>query len=499
MNLKDVMRAGLGGLLVASAMPPWNLWPFAFIGIAVLMSIASERRSLRAINGLIFGVAWFAPTVAWMYFLTAPGYVVAVLFFAGLHALAAAASPMKGPLASLGRLAAHSLVEILRLYVPFGGLPLATLGIAMADSPFLALARLGGVPLLTMFVIAVGIGVGELASAALTRPQSAQPFDKTRTFAMLGAAVALVAFSAFAPSGRNLPDGEVSVAAVQGGGRQGTSALEVPSEMVTAAHLEATSSISADAGVDVVVWPENAIDVNRESFASSEVALRLASEAQRLGVPFLIGVTEDAEFVYDVPPGNFVNAQYVVTRVGAVTDRYVKVIKVPFGEYLPFRRVLESIGAPVDLIPKDAISGQGPAVVDVPEVGRFGVAISWEIFFGKRVRDAMQHGGELIVNPTNGASYTWSIVQSQQVASSKLRAVESGRWVIQVAPTGYTATVNPEGAVLEQSEISEQRVVYSTPIRRTGNTIYTMFGDLPWLLLAIVLWLVAVATSRRAR
>ena len=71
-----------------------------------------------------------------------------------------------------------------------------------------------------------------------------------------------------------------------------------------------------------------------------------------LGVPFVVGVTEDAEFVYDVETGNFVNAQYVVMPDGDVVDRYVKVIKVPFGEYIPFRSLLESLGAPTGLIPK---------------------------------------------------------------------------------------------------------------------------------------------------
>ena len=72
------------------------------------------------------------------------------------------------------------------------------------------------------------------------------------------------------------------------------------------------------------------------------------------------------------------------------------------------------------------------------------MAISWEIFFGGRARESVVHGAEAITNPTNGASYTGTIVQTQQVASSRLRAIETGRWVVQAAPTGFTAIVDAE-------------------------------------------------------
>ena len=66
--------------------------------------------------------------------------------------------------------------------------------------------------------------------------------------------------------------------------------------------------------------------------------------------------------------------------------------------------------------------------------------ISWEVFFGGRAREGVKHGGEVLLNPTNGASYTGTIVQTQQVASSRLRAIETGRWLVQAAPTGLLAS-----------------------------------------------------------
>lgn len=477
----------LAGLLVASSMPPWGFWPGALAGAALFISLSADLRRERFVLGLLFGLAWFGPTTAWMYFLTAPGYVIAVVFFAVLHACAA----VIGSHSSFTKVGAHSLVEMLRMVVPFGGIPLATLGIGQAGGPLLSIARLGGVPLLTIVVFAIG---GLVTEGIRQWKRSLR--SRRHWLLSAGVVIALLALAAIAPAGNDVAP--ISVAAVQGGGRQGTSALDVPSADVTNAHVLASQLVDVGDAVDMVLWPENAIDVNRQPFEESAVSNLIRAEASRLQVPFVVGVTEDAEFVYEVETGNFVNAQYVVMPDGSVVDRYVKVIKVPFGEYIPFRSVLESLGAPVGLIPKDAISGRGPAVVNVPEVATLGVVISWEVFFGSRARDAVRSGGELIVNPTNGASYTWTIVQSQQVASSKLRAVETGRWVIQVAPTGFSATVNPSGEVLERSAISEQTVLFSMPMRRTGSTVYTQIGDAPFAALALGLLIIPLMRSRRS-
>ena len=128
----------------------------------------------------------------------------------------------------------------------------------------------------------------------------------------------------------------------------------------------------------------------------------IAAEAARLDVPIAVGITED------VPDRTerFLNAQVIVTPAGEVTSRFDKVQRVPFGEYVPLRGLLEALGAPVDQIPTDAVAGTGPAVLDLPDGTRLAVVISWEVFFGDRARDGVDSGGALLLNPTNGSSYT---------------------------------------------------------------------------------------------
>ena len=90
-------------------------------------STGNTSRSQAALRGFLFGLPWMAIGMCWMWFLTVPGYVLASVAFAGFHAAAAAAVPI-GPWRTIGRPAAHTLVETIRLGFPFGGVPLATMG-----------------------------------------------------------------------------------------------------------------------------------------------------------------------------------------------------------------------------------------------------------------------------------------------------------------------------------------------------------------------------------
>ena len=284
----------------------------------------------------------------------------------------------------------------------------------------------------------------------------------------------------------------IRVAVVQGGGPQGTHAIHTDPRKVVERHLAATSTIEPGS-VDLVVWPENVIDV--ADFASSVELQEVTAEASRIGAPFAVGITEDT-----TDGNHFLNAQVLVTPQGEIAARYEKVRRVPFGEYMPLRGLLHALGAPTDLVPRDAVAGTGPAVLDMPDGDRIGVVISWEVFFGGRGNDGVSHGAGFIINPTNGSSYTWTVLQSQQIAASRLRAVEQNRWVVQASPTGFSAFISPSADVHSRTAVSEQRVIVheieSTPLVRT---VYSNTGDLPWVGSMILLLGASVLLERRRR
>ncbi|MBU3688738.1 MAG: apolipoprotein N-acyltransferase [Acidimicrobiales bacterium mtb01] len=479
----------VAGLLVAASMPPWGWWPLSFVGLAMLarLELTTPRARDRFVIATVAGLGWFVPALSWMWFLTAPGYLIAALIFAVLHGVAsAAAGAVDRDMRVVALPAAHTLVEALRLSFPFGGVPLATLGIAQVAGPLDDIARVGGVVLLTWVTWQIG--------ALLVRRSGSGPAFRTARRVAIITVVVIFFVAINAPRGSDLGRA-IDIAAVQGGGPQGTRAIDTDPRDVVERHLAATRLL-VDEGrsPDLVVWPENVIDV--PDFETSVELTEVASFATRLDAPFLVGITED------VDSESFTNAQVVVEPSSErVIDRYDKVRRVPFGEYMPLRGLLDSVGAPVDLVPRDAVAGTGPAVLLAPNVAgsdlRAAVVISWEVFFGGRAREGVKNGGELIINPTNGSSYTWTVLQTQQIASSRLRAIETGRWVVQVAPTGFSAFVSPSGHVYDRTAVSEQVVISRSIPLRSGDTLYTSIGDGPWI--AAVGAVLAMTFVRRIR
>jgi apolipoprotein N-acyltransferase len=218
-----------------------------------------------------------------------------------------------------------------------------------------------------------------------------------------------------------------------------------------------------------------------------------------------VGVTEDAGT-------NFTNAQIVVDAEGNELSRYDKVRRVPYGEYIPLRSLLGALGAPVDRIPRDAVPGTTRATITVPSTSGtsattsstdslgvpLAVAISWEVFFSSRVDDGVAAGGQVVLNPTNGSSYTGEILQQQQVATSQLRAIESGRYLVQAATTGFSLVVDPDGRVLKKLSIGEQAVIVHDVPLRDGRTPYSYLGDVT-IAVALILLVVAIAARSRRR
>ena len=479
-TLRALLRAVIAGLCVAASVPPWGWWPLAFLGIAMWdRLLRNAKPQTRIVRSIVFAAAWFTPSMLWMVDLTAPGYLIAIVVFSlyvGVAGLAVPGRSSSSWVRWLALPAAFTLAEAARCTFPFGGVPLATTAMGQASAPLGQIARVFCAIGVTFAVAAVGVALSALWERR----------HILGTATLIGIlALWFVAF--IAPSGHEI--GTINAAVVQGGGPQGTRASETNPRDVLLRHVEATSLVTTP--VDLVVWPENVVEVEGPIAVNREDAV-LSALAKKLDTTLVVGITEG------IDSSKFANASIAYLPDGSSGERYDKVHRVPFGEYVPLRSLLERLaGTNSGLSSRDAVAGTQPAVLHTP-AGTLAVAISWEIFFTNRARDGVLHGGQILLNPTNGSSYWLTQVQTQQVASSQLRAIETGRWVLQAAPTGMSAIVTPTGDVVQRTSISEQAVLQQDVALRSGDTIATVIGPQPIVWLSIILVALAwwFATNR---
>jgi len=249
--------------------------------------------------------------------------------------------------------------------------------------------------------------------------------------------------------------------------------------------------VDATAGVrlpvDLVLWPEGVVDVEADVATTAEGAT-LSALADALNVTLVAGVVQTE------PGDRFRNSAVPWGPDGAIHPAYDKVHRVPFGEYIPARRFFARLGD-VSAVPRDALIGRGPAILDTP-AGRLGVVISYEVFYPDRARDAIRSGGRVLLVPTNASSYRNAQIPSQEVAAARLRAVETGRWVVQAAPTGYSAVIDHRGNVRSQGGLGGAEVLQADVGLRTGRTLAVSLGSAPWLGAAALVLLLSLARRR---
>jgi apolipoprotein N-acyltransferase len=458
-----LLLAGAGGLLLAASLPPWPVstgaWPLGLVGAGLLYA-SVDGRGVRArlLAGFVAGLGLYLPGLWWMRDFSLPGYAVATL----LQALILAAG-MAGVRRAVAYPAALVLVEAVRGAWPFGGMPISGLDLGQVDGPLAGAARIGGRLLLVALV-----GVGGVALAGLVR--------RRWRGAAVGATlvVGLAVLGAVAPDGT--ADGSLTVAVVQGGGPRGLRAvLRGDPGPVFDRQVEAMGQV--DPPVDLVLWPEDVVDVER-AVAETPEGATLAELARAYRTTLVAGVVEDVE------GGAFRNAAVAWAPDGAMVDRYDKVHRVPFGEYVPARGFFDAF-ADLSAVPRDAIPGRGAGTLDTP-AGRLGVVISYEVFFPERVRDAVRAGGRVVLVPTNASSYRDEQIPAQEVAVARLRALESGRWVVQAAPTGYSAVIDHRGRVLSLSGLGGGEVLQARVGLRRGQTVAVRLGGAPWTVLSVL-------------
>ncbi len=415
------------GLLIAASVPPIGFWPLGVVGVALLGALLRGVPAReRVLVGFLGGLGLYGVTISWFAEFNLIGAVASMGVEAAFLGGAAALTP-PGRGRRPAWVGALVLQDWARTYIPFGGVPLGGIPLGQAAGPLAPVARLLGELGLTGATALAAVAL-EAAVVSVARGRAKwKPREKKRDWGVGVVAVAfpvvLAVAGAASPSGHVV--GSMRIALVQGGGQRGLRAVESNAQRVLDAQFQASGLVTDP--VDVIVWPEDVIALTGPVAASPEAA-RVAAIARTHHATVLAGVTED------VGTDKFRNAIVVWSPDGTITGRYDKVHRVPFGEYVPGRWLVRHIVS-LGVIPRDAIPGHGSGEVTT-SAGPVGIVISYEIFFSARARSAVAGGGQVLVAPTNTASYTTTQVPAAEIAADRIRAWETGRDVVMVAPDG---------------------------------------------------------------
>ncbi|MFE6860825.1 apolipoprotein N-acyltransferase [Nocardia sp. NPDC057668] len=520
--LTRMLCSVLAGLLLFASFPPRTLWFLAPVGIAILTLTVRGNGRLRGGfgYGMLAGLAFFLPLLPWTGIYVGPvpwiGLSTALSVYVGLFGLLVR---LVGRLPGWPLWAAlmWSFTEWGRSSFPFGGFPWGRLAFGQADGWYLPYAMIGGAPVVSFAVALTGTGLAACAVWLLeARNTSGDPVgpnpprsgrSRPISWNRIVAAAMLVAIVPITgvilrtalpgPEDGNRP---ITVAAIQGSVPRLGLDFNAQRRAVLDNHVKRTEELAGAVAAgqapqpDVVVWPENSSDI--DPLRNADAAALIRQAARDIKAPILVG----AVLVND--DRTTTNSVMVWTEAGPA-ERHDKKIIQPFGEYLPMRSFFRLFSEYADRAGY-FVPGHGDGVVHVDPAGggdpvAIGVATCYEVAFDRAFQDAMRAGAQLLTVPSNNATFGDSEMTYQQLAMSRVRAVEHGRAVVVSVTTGVSAIITADGVIQQRTEqFVPAALVASVPLR-TDTTLATRIGPAPERILCILAAVAALAAAWRRR
>jgi len=482
------------GALLCAAFPPLSWWYVAPVAVGLLAWVLTHPATTRAGGfgyGLLFGLACYVPLLPWISELVGalPWLALAAVqaLFCGLFGWAA--TWLRGlPGWPVWFAAAWVAVEWLKSTVPFGGFPWGVVAFSQTDGPLLALAWLGGAPLVSFAAVFAGFAGAALVVEALhwARHESGDVPPRV-LLPGLGVAAVLLATALVWPQVRHVglvEDRPVTVAAVQGNVPRLGLDFNAQRRAVLDNHVRETLRLAADVRAGraqqpaVVIWPENSSDI--DPLVNADAGTQISAAAEAVAVPILVGgVVRTPGYRPDYPEST--NSVIVWNPGTGPADRHDKRIVQPFGEYLPWRGLFARL-SPYAERAGYFVPGDGDGVVRAAGIP-IGVTTCWEVIFDRAARQSVLAGAQLLAVPTNNATFD-AAMSEQQLAFARLRAVEHGRYAVVAGTVGISAVIAPDGRVLARTGFFEPAYLDEQVRLRTELTPATRWG--PWVQAALV-------------
>ncbi|MGX1882886.1 apolipoprotein N-acyltransferase [Streptomyces sp. NPDC055287] len=473
--------AVLSGLLLYASFPPRPLWWLVLPGFALLAACLYGRRARAAFGlGFLAGLGFLLPLLSWTGEEVGP---VPWLALATAEALFVAvccvgiAMVTRLPLWPVWGAAVWILSEAVRARVPFGGFPWGKIAFGQADSVFLPLAAVGGTPVLGFAVVLCGFGLYEAVRQFRT-------YRSTREVPRRGAAIAALtvlvpvtaALAALPLVDDSAQDGTATAAAIQGNVPRLGLDFNDQRRAVLDNHARRTEELADDVRAgkvpqpDFVLWPENSSDL--DPYRNDDARTVIDRAVRAIGAPTVVGA------VLTPDTGKLRNTLIEWDPERGPVATYDKRHVQPFGEYIPMRSFVRLFSSDVDRVRRDFGPGSKVGVFDLAGT-KVGLATCYEAAFDWAVRDTVTGGAQLITVPSNNATFGRSEMTYQQLAMSRVRAVEHSRAVVVPVTSGVSAVIQPDGKVVQKTQMfTPDALVAEVPLR-SSLTPATRLGTIP--------------------
>jgi apolipoprotein N-acyltransferase len=488
-----ILLALVAGVALALTFQPSHAWWLLPFAVAAFFELTSGLPSRTAwVPGLAFGAAFQLTLLWWMHVLgMVPWMGLAATQALWYGVLGAAAVPLRRlPGAPLWLAAAWVAMENIRTDWPAGGMPWGRLAYAVVDTP---LAR--GLP----YAGATGVSL----LLALTGALLAATY-RLRGRARLLAAAALTALLLTVLVPRVVPYSarpvaSIEVAAVQGNVPGDGTDVRAHYRRITRDHVDETQRLATDVDAGraappaFVVWPENSTAI--DPFLDPEMHADLTAAVAAAGVPLLAGVVVNGQSEHALNQG------IVFDPVTGAGDRYTKWHPVPFGEYIPWRGLLGSHLPQLNQVPRDMVGGTRVTPLDIAGA-KVADAICFDVAYDDGLYAQLTHGGQLVVVQTSNAMFIHTAQIDQQFAISRLRAIETDRYVVVAAINGITGVIAPDGSLVTRAPLQKRAYVDARVGLIDAVTPAVRIG--PWLGrgcvgLVVVGWVLGRGQYRRHR
>lgn len=487
-RLVPATASALTGVLLYVSFPPRTLWWLALPAFAGFGWVLRGRTWKAALGlGYLFGLGFLLPLLVWTGVEVGPGpwlalVAIEAIFVALVGVGVAAVSRL--PAWPVWAAAVWIAGEAVRARVPFSGFPWGKIAFGQAEGVFLPLAAVGGTPVLGFAVVLCGFGLYELVRLAVEGRRTREIRRGAAAAALLSVAVPVVgAVAARTLVSDKAENGSVTVAVIQGNVPRAGLEFAAQRQAVLDYHVKETLKLAADvkagkvAKPDLVLWPENSSDV--DPFADADAAAVIDEAATAVGVPISVGGVVERD-------GKLLNEQILWDPVKGPTATYDKRQIQPFGEYLPLRGLVGAINKNwTSMVRQDFSRGSKPGVFDIDGT-KVGLATCYEAAFDWDVRDTVTHGAEMISVPSNNATFDRSEMTYQQLAMSRIRAVEHSRTVTVPVTSGVSAIIMPDGKITQKTGMFVPAYLVQKVPLRTSETPATRLGILPEIALVLV-------------